>query len=579
MTSPFTIVLMDSNENVIGASPITDVLTIEETQSLDRIGELTLTVPAGNAIASLVDEGSLLDVYDEKDGYLGRWYFFDDEISDTGNQAIQKIKCFSQIIELNRQTVAFRRNYQFNPIQQVIEELATVASWRAECESGIGNTTVSYEGDSVLAAIDEIRDRFKAHYRLQVGSRRVLEFGLFGQNRGYRATNLAGQMQTVYAAHANVAIAETLTRRRNGEAIANRIIALGAGDGIAQLTMEGATAGEYELLAGANKDSSLYYYIEDTDSIARHGLRTKVLTLPNIRPLSPVTAATKLNAANSLKKAAEAYLRTHVSGVREYDLQTRNLSYQVAVGDKLWVVYRAARENVVYLDVNEEFYVMDIRRSRSASGDRHEQVTLSSTGERRTTDQDVMAETIKTVEAGKKNVKVQTFTSREVQKDTTAAYGPNLSTNPDKPAKFSILITDKYIDLTSVYLVFRATPPATNNYVTGGKNIAWIFEGTEYPVSMTMTVNDVDVTDDYTSEGAFNAVGANVETTWEADITDLILNAEGGMYQRHTIEVQCGYRENANAALPGESAYSQLEYGHGLIECEITVQATTQASR
>ena len=91
--SPFRIVLRDASGAIVGTGPILTALNVDDTRSLDRIGSLEFTVPAGEPLARLIGAGTQFDVYDETDGYLGRYFYKTHRIVEESGKAELSVQC------------------------------------------------------------------------------------------------------------------------------------------------------------------------------------------------------------------------------------------------------------------------------------------------------------------------------------------------------------------------------------------------------------------------------------------------------------------------------------------------------
>lgn len=359
---------------------ISDLNTVE---SLDEAGTLSFTVAATDEEAARIDEGSQFDVYDREEGYLGRYIFQSSETADSQGEALLRVDCWSSIIQLQRRTVGFNRAYSYHTVEEIANDLTLIhEDWFCSAESGLGYATASYEGETILGALTALRDKFKLHFRLAPGERNRLEFGNLGDNRGVRLMGMGGMPQFQFGMTYKTALIDSITRKRDGDAIINRVIALGAGQGSAQLTMKEATySGEYELMTGINQDGSLYYYVEDTVSQNKYDLREIIVIYSDIGPVSD-DGEDEVSLANQLKIAAEAELLTYKDPTEEYAISVRHLPVQTYIGDVVQLVYQGAVDGVGYMDIDNTYTVVEISRNRSSSGQRTARLTISSTGEK-----------------------------------------------------------------------------------------------------------------------------------------------------------------------------------------------------
>jgi len=567
MVSPFRIDLLDIDNTILGGGPITTAVRLNDLVSLSRMGELVFSVPAGDPRAAEITAASKFDVYDAEDGYLGRFFFSDDSLDESTGKAILSVHCYSELVELLRQTVGFQRSYTYNSVEQVIIDLANTVDWKAEVETDIGFTTLSYDGESVLGAIDEVRDRFETHYRLKLASNRILQFGNFGESSGVRLTNLRGQVQVQFAAQQNVAIVEQISRKRDAEGIINRVIPLGAGDGEAQITIEGATSGTRVIQTGTNVNGSSYFYLEDADSVARYGVRVRVLVNQTARPLTGNDTAI-LNAKNALKLIGESFLTKHLVERVEYDVTVRGLPATVNVGDKVRLVYRGVRENVVYLNVDEDFYVMDIRRSRSASGDRSADLKLASDNARRTTDEDILVGLTKKQGKNDTHAKLTTAPLRWEAEDTMGSDGVN---SVFKYAVFNFKMNERFVDVLNLTLDFHTFPLSLNSY----QNNYAVYETAMYPQFVTMLFDEEDVSSQF--GGPWNTQNKNEQVDVTCDLTNLLVNSPLGLYAQHTVKFLTAGGANFDTGVLGTVNNNQL-YSHGRIKAEFTAIVVVQAT-
>ena len=153
-----------------------------------------------------------------------------------------------------------------------------VSGWiTGELEADIGSTTVSYEGESVFEALDVLRDRWRVHYRLSEKSRH-LDFGSFCLDSGVRLLKPDVTAPALFNNN-DIALVTSLEILTEGETIINKLIPVGAGAGVTQLSLENATSTDanYPVLNDTNNDSTNYYYIEDAASQALYGDRKSVV--------------------------------------------------------------------------------------------------------------------------------------------------------------------------------------------------------------------------------------------------------------------------------------------------------------
>lgn len=448
MSNLFYIDILSAAGVKLGDGPLTTVLQLQDTRRLDALGELVFVIPGEDERAQYISAGVRFDVFDSVDGYVGRYYYRAKSLQVQADGISQlTVVADDQLTELTRKSVNFRRTYTNTAVETVVADLLDVAGWDGTIDAGIGNTSVTYEGESVLRAVDVLRDRWGQHFRLAGLS--TLEFGAFGSDSGLVIANLPGQVQADIEQNTSIAIVDNLNFLEEGGEIFNRIIPLGAGQGVSQLTIADATLGTYAVETGTNDDGSNYYYIEDSASVTLYGRREKVLIFPNIRPITN-SDANIVNAANALKLTAEAYIARHTAPKIVYGVTVRALRQTLRVGDLVRLQYRGVVDNYSYVDVDDMFYVMDVTRRRDLAGTRTAQLVVSTLAERRTADQDIILEIVNDVRALKVNVPI------------TLAYSPvgpyTQRIDATHATEFTVRIGNEVTFLNYAIMRFKTSP-------------------------------------------------------------------------------------------------------------------------
>lgn len=447
--SEFYIDVLDSTGAKLGDGPLATVTRVEDTRKLDQIGSASFDIPAADPRCEYIVAGRQFDIYDRVDGYIGRFSYGSRSIDESRRQAMMTVRLYDQLKELSRTSVNFRRTYADTDPATIIAALIALATgWTATVDAGMEAVSVTYEGESVFRAIDTLRETLNKHLRL--GAASELEFGAFGADSGVRLMGLRGQVQADIEAHPEIALVDSIRLVDESAEIFNRVIPLGAGQGVAQLTLEEATyAGDYVVQTGTNADSSSFYYLEDAASVAAYGRRDMVLSFPDIRPITNSDANIE-NAANVLKIAAEEWLKQHLSPTVTYDVTLRGLRQAVSVGDTVRLCYCGRVEDYSYIDVDEDFYVMEVTRSRTAEGNRSARLVISSAATVSKTDADVIADVVNDVAMLKVHV------------PATLAYAPigpyTRRMNSANDAEFTARIGDEVLYLNYAILRFRTFP-------------------------------------------------------------------------------------------------------------------------
>lgn len=588
--SPFRIDIIDANDNLVGGGPIANAFNLNDTRTLDGIGRLNFSMPAGDRKAKFIQSGVKFDIWDEVDGYLGRFIFSKKVIRDRNGNAVLDVTCYDALRLLTFKTVGFFRSYNYVTVSSILSEIVGLVSGYAVDISSNKNAQITYSGESVFRAIDELRDRTGEHFRLAFSGNSktpVLEFGPFGDVSPVQFTQFTGQIQPEWDRNPNNAILLEMDVEEESEEIFNKIFPLGFGQGVSQLTIENATLGEYTVQSETNDDGSLRYFIADVGSISDYGTREKILQFPNIRPISNSTANEE-NAANALKLTAEAYIKRHLAPKVHYKTSVVGLRQNVKPGDKIHLNYSGVKLGVNYLTVDDDFWVMEITRNRSASGDRSQTIMVSLVDDKRTSDNDIIVDVIRDVRDLSVHVPA-TLAYSPIGPYTKRILGDAVEANRIN-STFNVRIKDEVLYLNRALLRFGTEPlkssaigadhahlmfsqPAVGSYTTttgqtvcadgvgasglwnlnmefqstnfpntplytfsasgGAETIEYgVFEDTELPDNVGIIINGVDVTLEL--GGPFDVSGIGISNQ-EIDITQYFEDAIGGIRQTHSI--------------------------------------------
>lgn len=582
MATPFRVVVYNSAGQAQGE--LLTVNEISDTRSLDKIGSCQLRLAGNDPHIEMLTPGSQLDIFDEFDGYIGRYLFKTSNLKVNTDIPDLIIRADEVLVELRHRFVGFNRNYYFNPVDQVVGELTALASgWSAEVDSGIGNTAVTYMGESIFAAIDTMRDRWGQHFRRKTTNAltpRVLQFGAFGVESGLIMQNLQGQSQPSFDQKRYVAEVLTIEQTTDAEEIINRVVARGAGQGAGQLTLQDATGGTYTVQSAFNADGTRYYYIEDAASIALYGVRERVVTFSSITPISNSTTDIQ-RAKNALLAAAEAYMSRHLSPKVEYGLSLRALRQNVDVGDLVRLRYRGFTKGVEWLNVDEDFYLMDLTRKRSITGERSAMASITSVSQRRTSDQDVIVDVVRDISALKLHLAPQVYWSENTYvQPVQGVFDPPIPEDSAN-AQFYIEFDNQVTAIHKVRIRLSTTPfslPADIfiNFVSSSQYLlASLTQDDKYPQGIYIFIDGVN----YTTQlgGPFN-IGLSQPFSQEFDITDILIAAPGGLRSRHLIELgatvaqgEMGYPAFRPSGVVGSGI------SRGMVTLNVRIQGTAQA--
>lgn len=595
--SPYRAEIIAADGSELSGGSIGTILSLDDTKRLDAIGTLEITLPAGEPKLQYITTGTKLAVYDELDGFLGIYLFRSKSIEDNNGQGVCTLQYYDYLKELSQRSVYFNRTYDFDDVSVIIQDILSDLGWSANVTE-TGTSQITFQGESILRAIDELRDRRGVHYRLNFNKTTqmpVLDFGPFGDLSEVNFEQFNGQIQAEFDRNPNNAIITGASIVVESDEIYNRIIPLGAGQGVSQLTIQLATLGDYVVKYLSNPDFSITSYIEDAASIASYGLRERILSLPNIIPLTN-SNTNVTNAKNTLKLTAEAYLRKHLEPRKEYQIDVVGLKQEILPGDKIHVRYIQQKDGITYLSIDDDFWVMEVTRSRDVSGNRAYNFKIANVDQLRTTDQDVIVDVVRDLKSINVHIPA-TLAYSPIGPYVKRIKGAASPTNRINPT-FSARIKEEvlYLNRALMRIAFSPLKSSTTGASAGGGSTETsasgggatetstatglstglmiplggdhrhdivahdhdvvipahthdvtipshthgitygVFEDTVTPDNIRVNLNGVDIT------GAINGGNINVgggDNTYEYDITNLMGISSGAFRRTHEFEFVC----------------------------------------
>lgn len=610
MNSPFRIDILNSAGAKVGAGPLITASYVDTRETLDKIGSVSFSVPANDPKAREIQSGRQYDIYDETDGYLGRFIHKKHHTSDDLGQAMIQVEAWSILKELSYQIVGFGREYEAAQVEAIIADLLSdVSGWTLDSLTSLGTANVTYQGQTVYQAIEELAERWGYHFRLGEGTRE-LEFGEFGEtNTEVRFTNLSGQNSQIDEL-SDVAIVKAISQSENSDEVYNRVIAVGAGTGASQLQMKAGEVGDfYTVQSRTRLNGQRELYIEDAASIAQFGVREIVIVFDQVRPISNTQTA-KNQARTELLKNAERWLQRYVQVRKQLDnVQVHALRTRVKVGDKVNIRYKGLDDSgLLYLDIEDDFWVVAHDRSRNQGGDYVSNFQLVSVDRAEKNDTDIMAKAIRGIKSEKLWIKPTAFRHSDTYTDFIA-NSDNLY--QDKDAIFGFTFDETVMEVTRVVLEWRTRPIfATSTWNSSGLTstlnaaptnphlhaldlstlstvgLFTVLESTVYPTDIDLYLDDVDISNsvdvDYIEggNGRWRDGGTpfNTELFVRMDITDLIL--AGDIYKTFQLRFNAAVARSRNVGIPyytNPLPQNNTVGNQGLIECRIITQGVCQA--
>lgn len=453
--------VVDANGRKVGEGPLTSLTSAQVTRALDGAGSVRVEAPLADERAKrLLTNERRIRVYAEEGGVtreLGRGVIREVRVQAGAGGWTLSADGPDSLDELKRVSVLLAREYLNRTPDAIAQALAGLAGWTLTGDALSNILSVRYDGVSVLKALQLLAEQQGLHLRL--GERpRVVEFGQFGTDSGLVLINPTMAEAALEGTH-EVALIERLSIVQSTEAAANWLLPLGAGEGVAQLTLAKATrSGRYDIRSTTGPDGTTLYYLADDASIAEYGVIQKVGVYRNIAPVTN-SDGDVVNAANALYDAAAAWLARGSKRQDTYRVSLRKTRASVRPGDRVRLLYRGVVERdgepFTYLDVDDRFFVLKVSERVDLGGVVTE-LEISTVDRYQQDAAQLVIGALEAIEI--RNVFVQPYPTR-------MGFYSHEAIDSTHPVKVPVSITDATLDLTRA-LVRMSTRPMRST-VTG----------------------------------------------------------------------------------------------------------------
>lgn len=573
----------------LGEGPILTARNASVTRRLDGAGDFEFSVPATDKRAlDLLQNERQVRIFVEWQGTRREWgRGIVRQLAYDAQSTGQDIKVTGPdtLDALARIVVGRTRKFTNEAIEDIASTLVgLVGGWSVTAEAGLGSQSAQFSGANVLKAIIRMVEEKGIHLR-EGEIANTIEVGAFGAQSTAQIVGVGSATREMHH-NPDIMFVDRLAETRTTRGIVNRVYPLGAGEGEAALTLKLSTRSTPYTVQNRTVGGRIEYYLEDEQSVADYGVTEKYLVFKEIAPLANTDTA-KIYAANALYDAAAAWLERSAVEQRTYRVSVKKPETTIRPGDKVRITYKGDvyREGVriMPVDVDDWFWVMSVTE-RIGIGDATLDLDVSIIDRAEEDEAKTVVSALEAIEV--RNVAVQTYpnTFKYVYYDSlqnrTDAYA-------DKWAEFKLPVDAQVTEIVKVSISFVTKPL----YITGYYDLFGalysqdnlygayqIFTSTKYPRDVSLWINGVDVS---TQLGGPWATGGSAQAEVDdLDVTSFILNASGGMYQKHSIVFKCGYYTEAGTevVLPYTTAFSGVQPSSmGWVEVTLSVMAICQA--
>lgn len=455
------VTVMDASGTVLGHGPLLTASQVAITRSLDMSGKCDFEVPLADPAAAPIALGGLVQLNHRVDGLLGQFIVRQTTLNLT--RGTLRVSCLGLTQELVYFSCGLNRKYDNIPLSEALSTnfisgslygLFNGTGWNhAVFDFDDINIVVLFSGQTILQALDMLRNRFGMHFRLGTALR-TIDFGDFGDDSGYRLIH-PDFMSVELEGNPGVGLIEDLSVDTQEATLINKLIPMGGGVGTSQLTLEKATAytAPYDVRQGTNSDGSKYWYIRDDASATLHRERSQYGLYPYIVPLSN-NDQDVINAANALYTEGVTYLKLNRDGLKNYSIKVIQCPVGLREGDLVRLVYRGVARlrgsDYVYVDENALYWVMDRTDNYDDGGKVHStSLVLSSNGLRAQSGTSVLVGALQQIQIGQTHV--QPYPS-----EFNDTFEEEL--DPSHPVEAQVDIDKRILFLNSCTLRLRTKP-------------------------------------------------------------------------------------------------------------------------
>lgn len=595
--------VFDSNGQRLGEGPVFNIIQAQVTRVLDGAGGFSFTLPAGEDRGlELLEKYRRVKIWARSPNHtkrlLGQGVITKRNFNETSGNATRTIAGPDILHELKNKNVWFARSYKQQSLSSVLNDLISlVPGWSITVLASAPSSLIEarFDGASVLKALQSVVQQVGTHFRLS-GDREI-EVGAFGDDDGRRVFRVERIDQSTLNNNL-LLIAQSTSEVEDSENIFNVVVPIGAGEGIAALTLEHSTrTSPYPIQTQTMPDGSTMYYLSNSSSVATYGSIERPRKYDNIAPISNTDADIE-NAANALYDAAVIDLQRNSESQTVYSIPLKNIKENLNPGDKIHVRYKGRIIStkgvaVDFVDISGDFWMMKVKETVSASG-------ISAMADISDVDQ-AQVDATEVIVGAIESVKLRGLKPAQASSVRSYVYTRDIDSNHSATVPIEISDATLYVNRVRVRLktsAFRATAQAAAG---GGDHRHMMFEyvgtagGTpgsyanfygalpnlgDYPFMLPFPVGagtddvytressgehshdlDYGISDDSQKPksisiyinginrtlalgGPFAPSGQAIDIVLdEGLVTDYILDAPGGVRQVHDLEIRCGSQQ------------------------------------
>lgn len=354
-------------------APVFPIISADYKWVLGELGEFSAKVPTTAVNAVALDSGKMARIVRDGEGIIFAGFITQHRVLLENDGPVIEIRGYGLARELSLTTTKIHWIVDAQPIGTAVNNLL-LSGWSADVEDPNDLVTAIFEGATRFDAISQLAVRRLLHVRPEATEKKLTLF---------RTTTTSPYRLVLYPhiplePEPFVLPIQKVRITRRDEELINRVIPLGAGEGINTLDLRWSDrTSPYPIQTLPGPNNSLIYYLEDTASSSTYGVRERVIVFKNVAPIANSPAAYR-EAANVLYDLAVAWLRDHKDPVQEWEVEVLGPlrcfdpvtnTWLLRPGQWIHVTARGVVEDVdgkrIIVDIDDNAFVRGIERSFS----------------------------------------------------------------------------------------------------------------------------------------------------------------------------------------------------------------------
>lgn len=362
---------------------VTNVLTVSYGQEVNSIGSWSATIPADSAQALYFGDRYRVKIDIGGEGYVFQGIVTKRQTRVNGETKVLEVSGWSTARELVDLDTGQGFELENDSLTDAFDAILAVEGTWATGTVGSPSLAVwsrRFDGVKLWQGLVKLADMFGVLFR-EDSRDRTIDAGAFGDDSGLTFKNWEGPVPPDLATdNPSLVLLNGIDVAVETQDIITRVEPFGQRQGITgdKVTLEHATDTTLYTTQSSTRNSLDYFYLVDSTAETAYGRIEASIIVSDVLPLGLDPTTDFVRAANALHGVAATWLSRRKDPLRSYTLRVEGLRHIVSsadtflVGQKARVVYQGASKSpdgtVVWLDLDEDLWIMGYRRSVGSDG-------------------------------------------------------------------------------------------------------------------------------------------------------------------------------------------------------------------